>query len=534
MGGAAVFRNYIRALENKFGSHLILLDAGDIFQGTLESNLNRGRAMIQFYNLLPLKGASIGNHEFDFGERYPGGDKTGVLQQRIAEANFPFLAANIYDRNTGDRINWQNVYESVLVQVEGIKVGIIGLTTEDTPKTTRRINIKNIKFGDMKSELISQSETLRQIGADVVLLTTHEGHIAPGEALDLLLKNLPAKTVDAVVSGHAHQKYNQLIHGIPVIQSFAKGKYFGRIDLFVDRKTKKINKELTFIHPVTPICEKWFRSIDTCNARAANDYLEIKKGSWKSLFPTRLPIYLGKKIVPDRAVEKLLEPYVKRANKFRIQKIGIAARPIKKMFNGDCEVGTFFLKAIGERFPKIKAFYLNGGGFRRGIPKGAITYQHLFETYPFDNDFVEVQLTGKELRTLMEIATSGRSRHKPNIWGFQLTFRAGTGSFGPRDQNGDGKFEIWERNRLISINWPDGTPIADDDRIDLLTIDFLVEGGNGMDYVFDRIPKDRIRVLRGIQVRDVVLEWLRKNRRPINSKRYPLLSAKTQRLFVKE
>src|SRR6476646_8714910 len=108
-GGLALLDGYLRnlrAARARDGGAVLLLDAGDLFQGTLESNLNEGAVVISAYNALGYDAAAIGNHEFDFGPagpsvspQWPEDDALGALKARASEAHFPFLAANIIDKN---------------------------------------------------------------------------------------------------------------------------------------------------------------------------------------------------------------------------------------------------------------------------------------------------------------------------------------------------------------------------------------------------------------------------------------------------
>src|ERR1044071_2785609 len=92
----------IRSLRNKYGDDMIYLDAGDQFQGSLEGNITKGKAVIEFFNLLKLDAAAVGNHEFDYGPDVParvtvnpGEDGMGNLKKRAEEAKYPILSANL-------------------------------------------------------------------------------------------------------------------------------------------------------------------------------------------------------------------------------------------------------------------------------------------------------------------------------------------------------------------------------------------------------------------------------------------------------
>src|SRR4051794_17964554 len=145
-GGIALLGGYlrnIRAARMRDGGGVLLVDSGDMFQGTLESNLNEGAAVIRAYNGFGYAAAAIGNHEFDFGPTGPdetarnlGEDPRGALKARAAQARFPFLAANTIDEATGKPVSWPNVKPSTIVTVRGVSIGLIGVTTIDTAAQT--------------------------------------------------------------------------------------------------------------------------------------------------------------------------------------------------------------------------------------------------------------------------------------------------------------------------------------------------------------------------------------------------------------
>src|SRR3954470_9712624 len=141
IGGADWFAGYMNAVREDYrakGGEVVILDAGDEFQGTLISNEFRGRSVTDVYNAVGVTASAVGNHEFDFG--------MPVLKERIAQAKYPVLAANIFLKGTRNRPDW--VKPSVIVDMGGIKVGIIGLATKETPLTTNPVNIADLEFPD--------------------------------------------------------------------------------------------------------------------------------------------------------------------------------------------------------------------------------------------------------------------------------------------------------------------------------------------------------------------------------------------------
>src|SRR4051812_26518131 len=114
----------VRAARAADGGGVLLVDAGDLFQGTLESNLGEGTDVVRAYNQMGYAASAVGNHEFDYGPegpevtvRSPEDDPRGALKARAREAKFPFLVSNIIDEHSGAQISWPNMPPGVLVEV---------------------------------------------------------------------------------------------------------------------------------------------------------------------------------------------------------------------------------------------------------------------------------------------------------------------------------------------------------------------------------------------------------------------------------
>ncbi|MBI4925674.1 MAG: bifunctional metallophosphatase/5'-nucleotidase, partial [Bdellovibrio sp.] len=167
-GGASILASHINILKSQFGKRFFLLDAGDEFQGSVESNLEEGAPVVQFFNQLEVRAAAIGNHEFDYGPVGPEGstgDLLGALKERLKQAHYPYLAANINDRDTGKLTALPNTLPSYLTQVGRLKIGVIGVSTTETPKTTRPDQIRSLVFTDLKEAVLRETKNLRAQGA---------------------------------------------------------------------------------------------------------------------------------------------------------------------------------------------------------------------------------------------------------------------------------------------------------------------------------------------------------------------------------
>jgi len=260
--GLALLGGYVENLRETRaddGGAVLLIDAGDMWQGTIESNLAEGAPMVAAFNAVAYDAAAIGNHEFDFG---PAGEKAtpandlddaqGALKRRATEANFPLLAANLIDKATGLPVNWPNVQPSVLIKRGGITIGIIGLMTEQALVTTIAINTRGLSLAPL-------AQKLRQAGADLVIVSAHAGSRCESfdDPLDLsscdmsdeimqLALELPPGLVDHMIGGHTHRGIAHEVNGIAITESFSRSRAFGRVDFVFDRADRSLTSHQIF------------------------------------------------------------------------------------------------------------------------------------------------------------------------------------------------------------------------------------------------------------------------------------------------
>ena len=235
--------NLRRARERR---RAVLLDGGDMFQGTIESNLNGGRGDPRL-TTLGYAAAAVGNHEFDYGpegavtSRSPNDDPQGH-SARAREASFPAA----HGQHRGDRRaalpGWDNVRPSVMLTVGGVKVGVVGLSTEATARTTLSLNFRNLTVrplartpphsaAALRAEGLSRMVVAHAGGAcrhfdDPADLSTCEAE----EEIFQVCSRAPAGAVDVIVAGHTHRGVAHVVNGVAVIRSFASGRAFGRVD----------------------------------------------------------------------------------------------------------------------------------------------------------------------------------------------------------------------------------------------------------------------------------------------------------------
>ena len=484
----AGFVSNVRAARAADGGGMLLIDAGDLFQGTLESNIAEGADVVRAYNQIGYSAAAIGNHEFDFGPEGPAvtaasieDDPRGALKARAKEARFPFLSSNIVDQTSSARIKWPNMPASTLIDVAGIKVGIIGASTESTPFTTMSANFAGLSISPPAVAIAAEASALRGQGARVIVVTAHIGSKCkdldhpndvsscdPDEELFRMIGDLPKGVVDVIIAGHTHAGIAHRISDIAVIESYSSGRAFGRVDL-----------RLAPDGHVTS--SKIYRPQAVCGGEGEGNPMPIadcKPGS-----------YEGKPVVPDPAVQKIVDEALARAGTRRAEKLGVTlAQTVTKSYGGESAEGNLFCDLMLAARPDAQVSLTNGGGLRADMPGGELTYGALFEAMPFDNRFAVVDLKGSHLRKLV---TSNLQRG-----GAILSW----GGLAARARCKSNKLEV-----TISVA---GKPLAENSSYTLVTNDFLASGRDGLIGRL-KLPDGAIQMT-DVIIRDAMAEALRK------------------------
>jgi 5'-nucleotidase len=466
---------------------VLVVDAGDMFQGTLESNLGEGADVVRAYNAIGYAAAAVGNHEFDYGPEGPAtvpasaqDDPRGALKARAREAKFPFVVANIVDAATGARIAWPNMPASTVIEVAGVKVGIVGVSTQSTPYTTMPANFAGLKVVPPAPAIAEQARALRAMGAQVVIATMHIGAACKDldhpddssscnkqEELFYLLAKLPKGTLDVIVAGHTHADIAHRLDGIAVIESAASGRSFGRVDLEIGA-----NGQLAGIHIHKP------------HLMCALD----SRGNPVPVTACAPGEYEGKPVVPDPAVQQIVDEALARAGERRREKLGVRlVQTVTRSHGIESAEGNLFCDLMLAARPDAQVALTNGGGLRADLPAGELTYGQLFEAMPFDNRFAILDVTGKDLRTLV---TANLQRGGAFMsWG-GLTAKA--------------RCKAGQLDVAIAVA---GKPLDDNARYKLATSDFLASGGDAVIGRL-RLPEGAIHTT-DVIIRDAVSDVLR-------------------------
>jgi 2',3'-cyclic-nucleotide 2'-phosphodiesterase/3'-nucleotidase/5'-nucleotidase len=341
----------------------LLLDGGDMFQGTPASNLSFGRPVVDYYNRMGYAAAALGNHEFDWG--------VDSLRARMRQARYAILGANV--RYTDGRdVEW--IRNDTIVTRGRTKIGIIGISTVSTPTATRASNVVGLRFDDAAPIVDSIAPVLRRRGANFVVVIAHAGGncqqsgttSCSGEIFDFARK-ITTK-IDAIVSGHSHTFVNTEIRDVPIVQARVSGRAIDVVDFVLD----------TTIH--VPVRH------------------EVRELAVDTLRPVPAIDSIVQKAVA------LVAPIVNR----HVATIPVTLGRVGRQY----PLGN--LIADAQRWAgKGDVAIMNNGGIRTDLRAGEANYGSLFEVQPFGNTLYSLTMTGAQLRGLIEamLSKSGVDDH---------------------------------------------------------------------------------------------------------------------------
>ncbi|PZR18819.1 MAG: bifunctional metallophosphatase/5'-nucleotidase [Archangium gephyra] len=504
-GGLATFAAYVNALRAENLGGVVLLDAGDIFQGTLVSNLTEGAVVIEAFNQLGYDAAAIGNHEFDYGPVGPISaatqatmDPFGALKARIAQSKFPLLSTNIYEAANGARPAWLPSDGTVMIERHGLKIGIVGLTTPQTPTVTLPINVQSLKFRPLGSEALAAATRLREKGADLVFAVVHAGgrcedgsHHEDLSSCDLdageifeMMKGLPEGTLDAVVAGHTHARVAHFVKGTPIIESWALGRYFGTVELFIDPATRKVIPQRTLINAAVEICETWDVETRSCDPKKL-------KARADQVTPVQAK-YRGFTIRPDQTVVQAMQPAQQAVVELQQKQLGLTVpATLGRAYEAESELGDFLADSL-RALAKTDIALLNPGGLRADLHAGPLTYGAVYEVIPFDNAVATLDVTGEQLERLLT-AAYGSKKGVFQVSGLDVKLS-----------------RCVVPDRLRGFTLPGGKKIDPSRRYRVAMPDFLARGGDGLAPVLATIDPSQVDLAdnKGSNVRDdLINHW---------------------------
>ncbi|ELK8509135.1 bifunctional UDP-sugar hydrolase/5'-nucleotidase UshA [Vibrio vulnificus] len=386
----------LRAEIQAEGGSVLLLSGGDINTGVPESDLQDAEPDFKGMSKIGYDAMALGNHEFD--------NPLDVLMKQKEWANFPMLSANIYDKKTGERLF--QAYE--IFDKQGIKIAVIGLTTEDTAKLGNPEFIGAIDFRDPKEEAKKLIAELKETEKpDLIFAVTHMGHYedgkrginAPGDVA--LARYLNEGDLDMIVGGHSQEpvcmeapnvvkknfkpadecKPDQQ-NGTYIVQAHEWGKYVGRADY------EFRNGELRMVsYDLIPVNLKKKVEVDGKSQR----------------------VFIESEIKEDTALLEFLRPYQEKGQ----EQLNVKIADTNGKLEGDRNVVRFQQTNLGRliavsHMERAKADFavMNSGGVRDSIEAGEVTYKDVLTVQPFANILTYTDMTGKEVLDYLNVVAT--------------------------------------------------------------------------------------------------------------------------------
>lgn len=371
--------------------NVLLVDAGDLYQGSAIGYLTQGSVMIQAINNLRYNAWTLGNHEFDWGIE--------KVAARIAEVRVPILAANLHHQpnpKTPSEIteSFKKILPFTISKIDGVTLGIVGLTTPGIPNWSRPRLIPGITLEDSVSALKRTIPEMKAAGCNVLVLVTHQGIREAGDdhanQLYSVARNFPE--LDVIVGGHTHILHpEQMLQGILYSQANYWGTYLGCIHLVYDTEKKKL----------------------------------ISKKSTTIVMDASVPL--------DSEILSLFKPDLDRTERLLSTKIGethellesrTASRGPKRetpIFNLICASIAEEIESQGGKVDAVLHGILNEGAV---LQPGPITMRDVFEIIPYENTIGVAQLKRHELlEVLEENATAYYTGRFRGLWGMTMKLK---------------------------------------------------------------------------------------------------------------
>lgn len=334
-------------------TYSIFLSAGDMWQGSSESNLTNGQIVVDWMNELDFAAMTLGNHEYDWGSEF--------IETNSEMAEFPFLAINVFDRETNQRVEYCEA--SVVVECGGLQIGIIGAIgdcySSISPDKCADVYFKT---GSALTTLVKEESTrLQNEGVDFVVYMIHDGYANDNPMKNYYDTALSDGYVDLVFEGHTHQGYRLVDeHGVYHLQN--RGDNKGGIS----------HAEV---------------AINTVTTSFTVQTAELVNAS----------VY--KDLADDPIVEQLLENY---KDKIDIADVVQGYNKSYRRSNFLCQLAAqLYYEAGLEKWGDQYDIVLGGGFFQArspyDLPAGNVTYGDLYAIFPFDNELTLCSIKGSDL-----------------------------------------------------------------------------------------------------------------------------------------
>ena len=379
-GGSARLVTAVNDARAQAGNS-ILVDGGDQFQGSLFYTYYKGKVAAEFMNKLGYDAMTVGNHEFDDGPE--------VLAGFIDTVDFPVLMSNANIEN--EELLTDRIMPSTVIEVGGEKIGLIGLTPEDTDELASPG--PNITFSDPVPAVQAQVDKLTADGVNKIIVLSHSGY-----GVDQRVAQ-ETTGVDVIVGGHSNTylsntsdravgPYPTVVNGVQIVQAYAYGKFLGELNVTFDDDGNVV--------------------------KAVGE-----------------PLIMDNTVTEDQAALDRIAELAKPLDEIRNKVVANAAAPIE----GDrsicrvqeCEMGNLVADAMLARVADqgVQIAIANSGGLRASIDAGDVTMGEVLTVLPFQNTLSTFEISGQGIIDALENGVSQVEEVKgrfPQVAGLKFTW----------------------------------------------------------------------------------------------------------------
>ena len=477
MNGLAKAATIIKQARKETPS-LLLLDSGDTIQGTPLAYYHNKKnnappdPMMLVMSYLKYDAMTIGNHEYNFGLK--------VLEKARREAQFPWLSSNTYRKGME-----QTAYDPYLVkEVNGVRVGIVGLTTPGIPNWENPENFAGLEFRETVAEAKKWVNILREKErVDLVVISMHmgievdlkTGEINPGQvpnenAAVAIAEQVPG--VDCILMGHTHREVPAVfINNVLLTQADKYADRVARVDVYLERTAE---------------------------------------GRWRVAAKSGRTMVIDEKVVPDEEVLKLGEPYDHETQAWLSRVIGKSAAELT------ASDARFRDTAILDLIQRVqldagKADVSMAASFnpQARLPKGPVTVRDLAGLYVYENTLVVIEVTGQQLKDALEHSAKYFRAYEPGktaaelvdekIPGYNFDIAEGVA------YDLDISKPVGERIRNLRFH---NQPLAPAQKLRLAVNNYRVNGGGGY-----TMYKDAPIIYRSsTEIRELIIDWVERNK----------------------
>ena len=461
LGGAASAVTYIEMLRERAredGSHVLVMDQGDIFQGTPVGNFRKGEAVIEYFNHAGFDLWTVGNHDFDEG--------VDNLWHLIELSEMPVLSANLAWEETGELI--EHVLPYIIKDYDGVKVAIVGLTTTDTPKMAFPAHVAGVDFLPAIETAERYVKEVREAGADIVIFSGHMGiPYDPISGYAKIIEEEQERDEEAVREPLEEQKWGanamEIAHSVPGIDVF----FAGHIHKGFDEPWEEPSTH-------TLLFQTYGRGSGLGNVDLLIDPVT------KSLVGYELPSYRGDLVTlfedqwwPNPETSKMITALVDEAEVGMDRVIGHSNVDLTRGGDGETRMGNLVCNAMREEVGADFAF-TNLGGIRDEIPAGPVTPRQVFKVLPFGNSLMVFEIDGRLLKEIIEYRVSA-DHHGVYMSGARIVYSKTRPDY-DRVTSFTVGGEAWEADRIYRV----------------VTTDFLAVGNAGL-YMLPDVPEENKR-----------------------------------------